>query len=221
MNPYINRLNSFKPVRIAQAPIPGQATGNMDGIPLEALEGTLSPEQLKQEGLQGGNMPPAGGEMMSPIGGGMMPPGFGGPITAGPTPTYVTDIPIKAGYRNIYGTNINATYNPTTGAVSGGATIPIGAAEKGYKIGVEGSYQPGLMDAQGLTPPAGYSGMLRFSRTNPIDPKVFEQPGAEKYAIELGVNGTPRREPPRMQIPIQIQPGPPGSQMFEEFLKRQ
>ena len=33
---------------------------------------------------------------------------------------------------------INATYNPTTGALSGGATIPIGAAENGYRIGVEG-----------------------------------------------------------------------------------
>jgi hypothetical protein len=56
MNPYQRRLNSFRPVTLAQAPIPGQAVGNMDGIPLEALEGTLSPEQLKQEGLQVGNM---------------------------------------------------------------------------------------------------------------------------------------------------------------------
>jgi hypothetical protein len=205
MNPYQQRLNSFKPIMLAQAPVPGQAVGNMDGIPLEALEGTLSPEQLKQEGSQGG----------------MMPPGFGGPITGGPTPTYVTDIPIKAGYRNIYGTNINATYNPTTGAISGGATIPIGAAEKGYKIGVEGSYQPGLMDAQGLTPPAGYSGMLRFSKTNPVDPKVFERPGAEKYSIELGVDGRPRRVPPQMAIPIEVQS--PGSNIspFQNLLNRQ
>ena len=200
MNPYQRRLNSLRPVTLAQAPIPGQAVGNMDGIPLEALEGTLSPEQLKQEGLQVGNMPPRGG--------GMMPPGFGGPITGGPEPKYVTDIPIKAGYRNIYGTNINATYNPTTGAVSGGATIPIGAAEKGYKIGVEGSYDPGLMDAQGLTPPAGYSGMLRFSKTNPVNPEVFERPGAEKYSIEVGVDGRPRRVPPQMRVPVEVQPGP-------------
>ena len=200
MNPYQRRLNSFRPVTLAQAPVPGQAVGNMDGFPLEALEGTLSPEQLKQEGLQGGNM--------SPHGGGMMPPGFGGPITGGPAPKYVTDIPIKAGYRNIYGTNVHAIYNPTTGAVSGGATIPIGAAEKGYKIGVEGSYNPGLMDAQGLTPSAGYSGMLRFSKTNPVNPEVFERPGAEKYSIEVGVDGRPRLVPPQMRVPVEVQPNP-------------
>jgi len=213
MNPYQKRLNSFKPITLAQAPIPGQAVGNIDGIPLEALEGTLSPEQLKQEGVYGVNMPPSSG--------GMMPPGFGGPITGGPKPTYVTDIPIKAEYRNIYRTRIGATYNPTTGAISGGATIPIGAAEKGYKIGIEGSYNPGSMDAQGLTPPPGYSGMLRFSRTNPIDPKVFEAPGAEKYAIEFGVDGRPRRVPPQMAIPIELQP--PGGNLspFQNLLNRQ
>ena len=59
------------------------------GIPLEALEGTKEPNELKREGLSGD------------------PLGLGGPITAAPQPSYVTDIPIKAGYRNVYGTDIN------------------------------------------------------------------------------------------------------------------
>ena len=212
MNPYQQRLSSFKPFTIAQAsPIPGQAVGNMDGmrppmprgakppmpmeIPLEALEGTLSPAELKQEGLK--------------------EPNILGPIEIErPQPTYVTDLPIKAGYRNIYGTNIGATYNPTTGGIKGNATIPIGPAERGYKIGVEGYYNPGQKDYQGITPPAGYGGMIRFSRTNPVDPKVFEAPGAEKYSIELGIDGKPRRVPPHMPMlggPMPMpMPGPPG-----------
>jgi hypothetical protein len=203
MNPYQRRLNSFTPIMLAQAPLPGQAVGNMDGIPLEALQGTSSPEKLKREGL----------------GKGPMPPGFGPISSEVPEPRYVTDIPIKAGYRNIYGTDINATYNPTTGAISGGATIPIGAAEKGYKVGVEGSYNPGLMDAQGITPPPGYSGMIRFSKTNPIDPKTFEAPGAEKYSVELGIEGNPRRVPPQRTLPtLPIQVGPPNPQVFQNLL---
>jgi hypothetical protein len=63
------------------------------------------------------------------------------------------------------------------------------------------------MDAQGLTPPAGYSGMLRFSKTNPVNPEVFERPGAEKYSIEVGVDGRPRRVPPQMRVPVEVQPG--------------
>jgi hypothetical protein len=190
MNLYQQRLNSFNPFTIAQAsPVPGQAVGNMDGmrpsmpmeIPLEALEGTLSPEELKQEGFKESNI-------LEPI------------EIERPQPTYVTDIPIKAGYRNIYGTNIGATYNPTTGGIKGNATIPIGPAEKGYKIGVEGYYNPGQKDYQGITPPPGYGGMIRFSKTNPVDPRVFEQPGAEKYSIELGIDGKPRRVPPQMPM---------------------
>ena len=208
MNPYQQRLNSFKPMTIAQAPVPGQAVGNMDGVPLQAIDKrATSPEQLKQEGLNAGNLSPAGG--------GMLPPGFGGPITGAPKPSYVTDIPIRAEYQNIYGTRFGGTYNPTTGAIGGNVTVPIGAAEKGYKIGVEGGYTPGLMDPQGLRQPAGFSGMLRFSKTNPVDPKIFEQPGLEKYSIGVGVEAKPRRVPPQMTVPVQVQPGP---QMFQGLL---
>lgn len=185
MNPYLRRLNSFSPITLAQVPVPGKQPSGMGGVPLEAIDArATSPEQLKQEGLMQPNLPPSSA--------------LGGPLTSGPTPTYVTDIPIRAEYRNVYGTKFGATYNPTTGAVSGGATIPIGAAEKGYKIGIEGSYNPGLMDAQGLTPPPGFGGMIRFSRTNPVDPKTFEEEGKEKFAIEAGINATPRRVPPQM-----------------------
>ena len=201
MNPYLRRLNSFSPVTLAQVPVPGQQPGGMGGVPLQAIDAkATSPEKLKQEGL-----------MQAP-----QSPSLGGPLTAGPTPTYVTDIPIRAEYRNIYGTKFGATYNPTTGAVSGGATIPIGKAEEGYKIGVEGSYTPGLMDAQGLTPPPGFGGMIRFSRTNPVDPKIFEEEGKEKFAIEAGINATPRRVPPQMALPVHVQQ--PGPQMFQNLL---
>jgi len=211
MNPYIRRLNSFSPVTIAQAPIPGQAVGNMDGIPLEALQGTNSPEQLKQEGMYGGNMPP---------GGGMMPPGFGGPITGGPQPKYVTDLPIKASYRNIYGTNIGGEYNPTTGDISGQVVVPIGQAEKGYRIGVQGNYNPGRMDAYGMKQPAGFGGMIRFSKSNPVNPEIqYEAPGAEKYSIQVGVDGRPRRVPPQMAIPIELPGAGPG--LFENLLQQQ
>ena len=161
-------------------------------IPLEALEGTKEPEQIKREGLSGD------------------PLGLGAPITAPPRPSYVTDIPIKAGYRNIYGTDVNATYNPTTGAVGAEATIPIGKAENGYRIGVEGSYNPGLMDSDGITPPDGYSGMIRFSRHNPVKPETFEEEGAEKFAIYGGFDMKPRRVPPQRSLPVdlQVSPGP-------------
>tara|TARA_R100001086_G_C11766083_1_gene239533 strand:- start:44 stop:673 length:630 start_codon:yes stop_codon:yes gene_type:complete len=206
MNPYIRRLNSFSPVTIAQAPIPGRAVGNMDGIPLEALQGTSSPEQLKQEGMYGGNMSP---------GGGMMPPGFGGPITGRPQPKYVTDLPIKVNYRNIYGTNIGGEYNLETGDISGQVVVPIGQAEKGYRLGIEGNYNPGRMDPYGMKQPAGFGGMIRFSKSNPVNPNTYEAPGAEKYSIQVGVDGKPRRVPPQMTVPVQIQPDP---QMFQGLL---
>jgi|TARA_R100000084_G_scaffold97435_1_gene51380 hypothetical protein len=202
MNPYIRRLNSFSPVTIAQAPIPGQAVGNMDGIPLEALQGTSSPEQLRQEGMQGG----------------YMPPGFGGPITGGPQPKYVTDLPIKASYTNIYGTNIGGEYNPTTGDISGQVVVPIGQAEKGYRIGVQGNYNPGRMDAYGMKQPAGFGGMIRFSKSNPVNPNRYETAGAEKYAIQVGVDGRPRRVPPQMAIPIELPGASPG--LFENLLQQ-
>jgi len=211
MNPYIRRLNSFSPVTIAQAPIPGQAVGNMDGIPLEALQGTSSPKELKQEGIYGGNIPPGGG--------GMIPPGFDAPLTGAPQRKYVTDIPIRAEYRNIYGANFGGTYNPTTGDIKGSATIPIGPAHRGYKVGGEIMYNPGQMDAYGMTPPPSFGGMIRFSKTNPVDPSIYKKPGAEKYAIELGIDGRPRAVPPERQIPVQIQPGP--GDPFQQMLLQQ
>ena len=196
MNPYSNRLNRFDPYTIAQGvPIAGQKKGidpkavNLNaGVPLQAIDPrAASPEQLKQEAEQMGPSP------------------FGGPpLRSGPTPRYTTDIPITAGYQNIYGTKFDATYNPTTGSIRGNATIPIGAAEKGYKIGVEGSYTPGQMDAQGMTPPAGFGGMLRFSKSNPVDPKIYEEPGEKKYSFYGGIKAIPRRVPPQMAVPIQL-----------------
>jgi len=196
MNPYLRRLNSFSPVEIAQGLPPGGAPG----FPLEAIQGTLSPEQLKQEGM---SAPPPGFS-------GGMPPGLGGPMSSGPAATYTTDIPLKAGYRNIYGTNIGIGYEPNTGAIKGNATIPIGAAEKGYRLGVEGSYTPGIMDPTGATPPAAFSGMLRFSKTNPVDPAIYSQPGKEKYSIELGVDGVPRR--------VNTGPGKADPSLFQGLL---
>ena len=181
---------------------PGLSGLPEDGIPLEALPGASMPGQLKQVGQ--GAVPPSafGGPPGGPLGGPL-----GGPMETNiPPTTYVTDIPIKAEYSNIYGTNVNATYNPTTGAVSGGATVPIGAAERGYRFGVEGSYVPGIMDADGITPPPGYSGMIRFSKTNPVNPSVYERPGAEKFNFGLGVDATPRRVPPRVPVPVEFVP---------------
>ena len=119
-------------------------------------------------------------------------------------PTYTTDIPIKAQYRKYLWNRCKCNIQSDDGALSGGATIPIGAAENGYRIGVEGSYSPGIMQSDGLTPPPGYSGMLKFSKRNPIDPRSFEQPGAEKYSIGVGFDGTPRRVPQKTPIPVRF-----------------
>lgn len=210
---FAGKYSKFKPMDgfgtlLASQGVPsGMAGLPPEGIPLEALRGTSSPEALRQEGLQQG--PPrlpggVGSPLGGPIGGGV--PGFGPMTLERRTPIYTTDLDIGVDYRNNYGTKVGAKYNPTTGAISGDATIPIGAAENGYRIGVEGSYSPGIMQSDGLTPPPGYSGMLRFSKRNPIDPRAFEQPGAEKYSIEAGFVGTPRRVPPRTPIPVQFVP---------------
>lgn len=170
-------------------------------IPLEALEGTSSAEQLKQEALSqiGGGSPPG------------LPAGFDAPITAAPTRTYTTDLPIKAGYRNIYGTDVGATVDINSGAIKGHAHIPIGKAENGHLIGVEGSYTPGQLDSMGIQQPPGFSGMIRYTKRNKIDPKKFAEEGAEKYNIELGIQGNPRLVPPERQIPVQVTPNlPPG-----------
>lgn len=196
-------MAGFETLLASEAIGPGMGLIPEQGIPLEALEGTSSPEALRQGGIE--QVPPSAFGGPGPVLGGPI----GGPIqTGGMQPAYTTDIPIKAEYRNIYGTNVNATYNPTTGSLQGGATIPIGAAEKGFRLGVEGSYQPGVMDFEGVTPPPGYSGMIRFSKNNRIDPRTYEAPGAEKYSFGVGLEGTPRRVPPRRTVPVQL--FPPG-----------
>lgn len=197
-----NPMAGFETLLASEGALSGMGLIPEEGIPLEILQGTSNPQTLREEGLQQG--PPGVGGLGGPIGRG---PGFGGPIEVDRIePTYTTDIPIKAEYSNIYGTNVNARYNPTTGALSGGATVPIGAAEQGYRFGIEGSYSPGIMQYDGLTPPPGYSGMIKFSRTNPIDPKTFETPGRERYSFGLGIEGTPRRVPPRRPVPVQFVP---------------
>ena len=219
MNPYSNRLNRFNPYTIAQGvPIAGQKKGidpkavdpkavdPKAGVPLQAIDPrAASPEQLKQEAEQMGPSP------------------FGGPpLRSGPTPRYTTDIGISAEYQNQYGTKLFGNYVPNTGAIKGGATIPIGAAEKGLRIGIEGGYTPGQMDPQGMTPPSSFDAMLRFSKSNPVDPKIYKKPGEEKYSFNLGVKGTPRRIPPQMAIPIQLpnnNTGPTGP--FQKLLNSQ
>jgi len=48
--------------------------------------------------------------------------------------------------------------------------------------------------------------MIKFSKTNPVDPSVYQRPGAEKYNFGLGIDANPRRVPPRRPVPVEFVP---------------
>ena len=153
-------------------------------IPFEALEGA-----------------PSDAEMRSGASERHLDPFFAPVVPVAPTPKHVTDIPLKAGYRNIYGTELDATFNPTTGFVKGSAQIPIGAAEKGHRIGIEGYYSGKDPLMPGSKP--GFGGMIRYTKRNEIDPRTYSAPGQEKYAFEAGFGNQQRTtfEPAMNTVP--------------------
>jgi hypothetical protein len=57
---------------------------------------------------------------------------------------------VGVGYRNIYGTDINASFDPVYQTVRGSATVPIGDARNGLFVEATGGYNAGSRQPEGF-----------------------------------------------------------------------
>ena len=100
--------------------------------------------------------------------------GLGGGMSMGFNPMGMPPPPLNLGigYSNIYGTDINASIDPTTQSIRGSATIPIGDARRGLYLEASGAYNANTRQPEGF---------LGFRKRN-----VSNDPGTA--ALELGLN---------------------------------
>lgn len=83
-------------------------------------------------------------------------------------------------YQNQWGTNLQGGYNVATGQLEGSATVPIGAAENGNLLTIEGGYGP-----QG---PSAFIGFKK-KNGNPDQLKQQFERAEDKYSLGLDLFG--------------------------------
>jgi hypothetical protein len=93
---------------------------------------------------------------------------------------------VGAGYRNMYGTDVGMSYDPTTQTVEGRAVIPVGDARRGLMFEARGGY-----DGRSQAP----SGFVGFRKKNvSSDPGIAAQqlglndPNRDKYSYGVSLN---------------------------------
>ena len=94
---------------------------------------------------------------------------LGGPLQSAPVTPSTTELILRGGYTNMYGTDIGGSFNPTTGRVEADATFPIGDYRDGYYGGGNIFYTPGGDRGVGI----------KFGRKLPD--------GGNKFGFEAGV----------------------------------
>ena len=130
-----------------------------------------------------------------------------GPMGAPPPP-----MNIGAGYRNIYGTDVNASFDPVYGTLRGSATIPVGDARNGLYFEASGGYNTGSRQ------PEGFIGVRKRNLSQ--DPATAAQqlgltdPNRDAYSYGIHLNrpqGPSTGMPPMGMPPTGMPPG--GMQM--------
>lgn len=106
-------------------------------------------------------------------------------------------------YDNQYGTSLRGGYNVGTGQLEGSATLPIGAAENGNLLTIEGGYGP-----QG---PSAFIGFKK-KNGNPNQLKQQIERAEDKYSLGLDLFGGGMQRPAgqAMGIPAGAMPGVTG-----------
>jgi hypothetical protein len=116
---------------------------------------------------------------------------------------------VGAGYRNIHGTDINASFDPVYQTVRGSATVPIGDSRNGLYVEATGSYNTGTRQ------PEGFIGVRKRNLSK--DPAIAAQqlglddPNRDAYSYGVHLNkpqGPAMGMPPSMGMPpMGIPPG--------------
>jgi hypothetical protein len=122
---------------------------------------------------------------------------------------------IGAGYRNIYGTDINASFDPVYGTVRGSATIPVGDARNGFYFEASGGYNTGTRQ------PEGFIGVRKRNLSK--DKGIAEQqmgltdPNRDAYSYGIHLN---KPQSPSMGMPFMGMPSmgmPPGGLQMQPY----
>jgi hypothetical protein len=129
-----------------------------------------------------------------------------GPMSAPPPP-----MNIGAGYKNIYGTDINASFDPVYGTLRGSATIPVGDARNGLYFEASGGYNTRSKQPEGF---------IGVKKRNFPDPETAEHqlgltdPNRYRYSYGIHLNKPqgPSTGMPSMGMPPMGMP-PGGMQM--------
>ena len=128
------------------------------------------------------------------------PPGgagaLGGGMSMGFNPMGMPPPPLNLGigYSNVYGTDINASVDPTTQSIRGSATIPIGDARNALYLEASGAYNANTRQ------PEGFLGFRKRNVSN--DPSTaalqlgLNDPNRDKYSYGVHLN----KQPPGMQL---------------------
>jgi len=103
-------------------------------------------------------------------------------------------------YENRYGTNLSGSYNLGTGQLEGSVTVPIGAAENGNLLTIEGGYGP-----------EGPSAFLGFKKKNRDRLKEIRE-AEDEYSLGLDLFGGGMQRPAgqAMGIPAGAMPSVTG-----------
>ena len=138
------------------------------------------------------------------------PPGraesLGGEMSMGFNPIIMPPPPLNVGvgYSNVYGTDINASVDPTTQSIRGSATIPIGDARNALYLEASGAYNANTRQ------PEGFFGFRKRNVSN--DPNTaalqlgLNDPNRDKYSYGVNLNKQPQGMPIRGMPPMGIPP---------------
>jgi hypothetical protein len=112
---------------------------------------------------------------------------------------------IGVGYRNIYGTDVNASIDPVTQSIRGSATVPVGDARNGLYVEASGGYNANTRQ------PEGFIGFRK--RNVSKDPATaalqlgLNDPNRDAYSYGLHLNRPPAGMP--MGMPMGMPTGMP------------
>jgi len=111
---------------------------------------------------------------------------------------------VGVGYSNVYGTDINASVDPTTQSIRGSATIPIGDARNALYLEASGAYNANTRQPEGF---------LGFRKRNvSSDPSTaalqlgLDDPNRDKYSYGVNLNKQPSGMPPMGMPPMGMPP---------------
>ena len=131
---------------------------------------------------------------------------LGGEMSMGFSPMGMPPPPLNVGigYSNVYGTDINASIDPTTQAIRGSATIPIGDARRGLYLEATGAYNANTRQ------PEGFLGFRKRNVSNDPGTAALElglnNPNRDKYSYGVNLNKQPTGMP-MMGMPMMGMPG--------------